>query len=248
MALNEKKRQKKLQKRKARRKEVAKALRRSTALGAAVSNRFGDLATPERLARASDGPLYQCLAPREIFDNGIGTVVVSREVGDGLLATAILLVDTFCLGVKDAFLRILTPWEYEEFVEGLGMNETLERVTPAYARKLVEGSIAYARASGLEPHPDYENAKRIWGAIDPAECPTEFEYGKDGKPLYVSGPNDTLARQRQIVDALMRSRGTGEFDYVIGLNPGGGLLAGDSDEFLDDDEDDEEGDDEGERP
>jgi hypothetical protein len=237
MALNEKKRQKKLQKEKAKRKEIAKAARRSLGTGLSGPNPYGTLATAERLARASDGPIHQCLVPRELFENGIGSVLVSREVGDGLLAVAILLVDVYCLGVKDAYLRIVTPLEYDDFLRDIALHETLERVTPAYARKLVEDSVAYARDLGLSPHPDYEKTKRIWGTIDPAECPVNFEFGKDGKPFYVTGPNDTPARVRQVMEALTQSRGPNEFHYLAGLDPRVGLsLYGDDDLLLEEGE------------
>jgi hypothetical protein len=227
MALNERKRQQKLAKKKAKRKEVAKAARRSLSPG---FNPFGLLANADRLARAADGPIHECLVPRGLFDGGLGSVLLSRKLDQGLLAVAVFLLDVHCLGVKDAFLRIVTPLEYGELVKGANMQQALESVAPAYARKLIEDSIAYARSLGLNPHPDYESAKRILGAIDPAECRESFEFGKDGKPFYVSGPNDTPARIRQIVATLDQHCGPGGYHYLAMLRGG--------DDFGEFDEDD----------
>lgn len=235
MALNERKRQKKLAKKKAKRKEVAKAARRSLSPG---FNPFGLLANAERLARAADGPIHECLVPRGLYDQGIGSVVLSRQLDQGLRALGVFLVDVHCLGVKDAFLRIVTPLEYDEMVEGMNLHETLEPVAPACARKLIEDSIAYARSFGLNPHPDYESAKRIFGALDPAECAESFEFGRNGKPFYVSGPNDTQARSQQIIRTLEQHCGLGGYDYLMMLDPFGGLgllPAFEDDEFEEED-------------
>lgn len=228
MALNERKRQKKLAKKKAKRKEIAKAARRSMPSG---FNHFGLLATPDRLAHVADGPIHECLAPRELFETGIGSVMLSRQLDQGLLAVAVILVDVFCLGVKDAFLRIVTPFEYDEFVAGASAQQTLEPIAPACARKLVEESIAYAHSFGLNPHPDYARTKRIFGALDPAECTESFEFGKDGKPFYFTGPNDTPARIRQILATLEQHCGPGGYNYLA--------LLGGFDEVDDFEEDDD---------
>ena len=43
-------------------------------------------------------------------------------------------------------------------------------------------------------------AKLILGGIDSGACTEEYEYGKDGKPLFLAGPHDSPAK-------LRRSRG-----------------------------------------
>lgn len=103
----------------------------------------------------------------------------------------------------------------------------------------MEGAAAYARGLGFSPHPNYHKAKLLFGTIDPGECAEEFEFGKDGMPFFISGPNDTVERCRQIVSTLTHSCGPGGFHYFVGVgNPGAAVpesLEWDSD----DDEDDE---------
>lgn len=195
MTTDPKRRQKALAKKAAKRKEKAKALRSRghlPVLGSRV------------IAQA---PIYECLVPRELFDNGIGNVIVSRRLPDGEIAAGVFLLDVFCLGVKNAFLRTMTPGEYRALVDSVARNETPRPVEPAAARKLIEGAVAYAKDLGFAPHPDYRQTRLVLEGIDASVWAAEYVYGKDGKPLYISGPNDTAARSRQIVETLQRHHG-----------------------------------------
>ncbi|MBE8987818.1 DNA-binding response regulator, partial [Nostoc sp. LEGE 12450] len=43
-----------------------------------------------------------------------------------------------------------------------------------------------------------------------------IECGRDGKPFYVNGPHDN---PKKIMETLKRSRGEGNFDFLIGSDP-----------------------------
>jgi hypothetical protein len=90
----------------------------------------------------------------------------------------------------------------------------------------VETAVAYARNLGLPPHPDYHEAKLIFGSIDPAECMEEFEFGQNGKPYFFAGPHDTPERCRQILNALERSCGPGGFDFTMPFSGSTPILPG----------------------
>ena len=47
-----------------------------------------------------------------------------------------------------------------------------------------------------------------------------FEMGRDGKPLFVSGPYDTEARCRSIMARLEENCGAGHYDNMLGITPG----------------------------
>jgi hypothetical protein len=85
----------------------------------------------------------------------------------------------------------------------------------------VEGGVAYAEGLGLKPHPDYERARVIFGDLDNAACSQKFEYGSKGKPLYISGPNETEAQAQAIVDKLRQRVGEGNFDFIVRLEMSG---------------------------
>jgi hypothetical protein len=145
---------------------------------------------------------------------------------DGGIAFAVFLVDTYCLGVKDAFFNILSRFQYREFVDQMERVGRLEPVSPESFAKLVTESVAYAGALGIQPHPDYENARLLLTGIDPSLSNEQFRFGKDGRPFYIQGPNDSPAMMARIA-AQMKTAG-GAFVHVAGET---------SDDFEDDEED-----------
>ena len=236
MALDPKKRQKKLAKRKAQRKEKAKKL--------TVQQQQRLAYQTNRFAIAARYPLHQCLSNIAVFAGGMGTVVISRTAPNGDIVMGVFLLDTFCLGVKSAFARVLLPHEYDEMIAQMRQGEMLQVVEPSYARKLVEESIVYAATLGFKPDPDYHTAKEIFGDIDASECTDQFTFGKEGKPFYMSGPLDSPLKRRQIVTTLENNVGVGNFNFMIHTD--GGFDFDDDEQFDDDEfefEDDEEDDD-----
>ena len=179
MALDPKKRQRKLAKRKAQRKEKVKKL---------VVQQLQQVAYQANpVAFAARYPLHQCMSNLAVFAGGMGTVVVSRTAPNGDIVMTMFLLDTFCLGVKSAIARVLPPYEYDEIISRAQQNELLQAVEPSYARKLVESAAEYAATLGFKPDPDYHKAKEIFGDIDASECTDQFTFGKLGKPLYRTG-------------------------------------------------------------
>ena len=68
------------------------------------------------------------------------------------------------------------------------------------------------------PHKDYKDAKEIFGDIDSSLCPSSYEYGKDGKPFYMSGPHDTYARKQSIIRQLTKRCGSDGFHFTINVD------------------------------
>ncbi len=233
MALDPKKRQKKLAKRKAQRKEKAKKL--------TVQQQQQLAYQSNPVVFAARYPLHQCLSNIAVFAGGMGTVVVSRTAPNGDIVMGVFLLDTFCLGVKSAFARVLMPYEYDEMIAQMRQNELMQAVEPSYARKLVEEAVAYAATLGFKPDPDYHAAKEIFGDIDASPCTDQFTFGKDGKPFYMSGPMDSPLKRRQIVATLEKNVGIGNFDYLAhSENMGLDLVNFDDDGDYDNFEEDED--------
>lgn len=207
MAIDQKKRQKQLEKKAAKRKAV-QAARKDAHPG-------GFLSPARQLAVAGNSPIHECLVPERLFEVGIGNVIVSRKLPSGDIGVSFFLLDVYCLGVKDAFFQIMSEIEYLRKLLTLGDHEKFGRVDPSCARKLVENAEAYAKQIGFDPHPDYRLARRIFGDVDAGACLTGFQFGKDGKPFFVSGPKDTPARCRKIMHTLLKRFGPEGFHYLI---------------------------------
>jgi len=205
MTLDEKRWQKKLA-----RKRKAQASRRPPP-------QRSNLLSP---AQAAHRPIHDAIIAADLFANGIGLVGLARALPDGDVALSAFLVDVYCLGVKNAFYRVVSPEEWGQFVEGM----ELEKIHPSCLRKLVEGAVAYARDLGFPPHADYARAATLFGSIEAAVCPVRYTYGQNGKPFYVSGPDETPAQARRILNTLTRRLGADGFHFLA-VSDGPGVAA-----------------------
>lgn len=210
MALNAKQRQKKLERQKKKRAQASKKNRQRVATMSSGSS------------NSAHYPIHECLVPENLFEQGLGTLIMSRRAPNGDFAVSFFLLDVFCVGVKNAGFRVCSLNEYEHqfkhSVFAAANGSDYLQIDAAQFRKLVEDAAAYASSLGLEPHPDYREARRLFGAVNSSTCNIEFKFGRGGKPLYIGGPHDSPSRIRQILKCLQQHRGEGDFDYVIGTD------------------------------
>jgi hypothetical protein len=224
MAMDPRKRQKKLEKQKARKKAEKRDNARQASLGFA-----------SKFQAAANFPILHCCMFKGLWEKGIGQVVVSRSLPNGTVAFAVFLVDVFCLGVKNAFANIRSRLDYDEkHFDDLRSRFEIVHVKPEYVRKMIEGAVQYADSLGLPPHPDYRTAKLIFGDISAESCTEQFSYGNDGKPLYVAGPNDDAFRCNYIMKMMNTHCGPGNFHYILPVDETSPLLIGDEIGELDD--------------
>jgi hypothetical protein len=209
MSLDEKRRQKKLAK---------KTAKRKAKLSYKKDAHISESAGYQNIAPALNSPVHECIVPEGLFEVGIGNVLISRKMPDGNVAFSIFLLDVFCLGIKNAYFFIMSQSEYDDKIRRIKQDADFINFPPECIRKLVESAEAYAADLGFNPHPDYRSATKIFGDIDAGKCPMNFEFGKDGRPLFISGPNDTQAKCMKIMETLTKSRGPGGFHYMIGVN------------------------------
>jgi hypothetical protein len=211
MALSEKQRQKKLEKNKKKRQLMKKTGRTG----------FGARSTA---ASYDKYPLYECLVPSGLFETGLGTIIATRQPPSGEIALSAFVVDVFCLGVKNTFFKVVNKEVYHNAIM-LRIVEThegqhFENTHPSCVRKLIEGAVDYAGDLGFSPHPDYRNAKAIFGDIEAGACPVKYVFGKEGKPMYIRGPNESITQAKKIVDQLAKRCGAGNYHYLVALDDG----------------------------
>lgn len=142
---------------------------------------------------------------------GLVSVLVARRHRHDKVSVCGYLADVYCLGVKNALgpeimdeltLRGFVR-EYFSSYHGDPLDAPIE-----LARQLVFGSLEYARGLGFTPHPEFAAAEAHLGPWTP---PSTITFGKDGKPLYISGPYDN---PQPIIRTLERAVGAGNFHYV----------------------------------
>ena len=148
---------------------------------------------------------------------------ITRKLPDGRYGIAGFLVDVNCLGVKNALFNISTEKEYSHLMGNIypdngdgSVFEPLEYWHPSCARKLLEQARAYAKGIGFKPHVDYAIARMILHDIDASACRKSFTFGRNGKPFYRSGPNDSPAMQQRIIKQLERH--CGPFGYEASVS------------------------------
>src|ERR1700677_4805026 len=82
---------------------------------------------------AATAPDFACLATEGLFDIGIGWVVAERHLPSGSVGTSVFLVDVWCLGIKDAFFRVMSPREFEEQTGLMNQQYPLLPMDPSVA-------------------------------------------------------------------------------------------------------------------
>ena len=117
------------------------------------------------------------------------------------------------MGVKNAFWQVMTDADCDVLIEKLEAHGRLEEVEPEYLAKLLDDAVAYARELGVAPHRDYRYASLLLQGIDRSLCTDEFEFGCNGKPLYIEGPYDAMDRRRMISNQASQDDG----DYEVSL-------------------------------
>lgn len=127
MALSDKKRQKKQEQKKQKRK--AKLTKKGSSLG------------PESEMYAHY-PIHECLIQEDIFEQGLGSLLLSRRTNQGLIAASLFLIDVFCLGIKNATFSVFDKATYHQkihqeliFAPG-GVNFT--DIEPACVKKILD--------------------------------------------------------------------------------------------------------------
>lgn len=199
MAKNEQKRKNKLLKKKQRTNDLKK--QRNIRLN--VSNRQLILSAAQR------SPWLGCYI---VGDAGMYKVFAVRQGKDNVHAS-VFLVDTYCLGIKDA--SFIKDFNMEGLRSQMAEMDS-KRVSPEHALKFIQEAIDYAKNIGFEPSPAAGLCKMIFGDTDPAGSTEQFVFGKNGKPCYISGPFDSKEKQQEIF-ATLGKLGSDQFTYITHL-------------------------------
>lgn len=188
--------------------------------------------------QARSYPIESCWIRADWQKAGITPVFVVRRQPDGNLLFGCYMVDLYCLGVKDAFWRSDVPLAAfkRDFMAKSFANTTPLEISVDMAHEIVYGALEYAARLGFKPHADFELAQYVLDPPDAHPRSGEIEFGKDGKPFYVSGPYDDVDA---IMSHLFHTQGPDDFHFMTRVDPTTG-------EFFEEDEDDGEEGEEGE--
>ena len=209
MAKSEAKRQKKLLKKRQQNKVRRQRLVEVTP--------FSLLSPKKKLHQARRYPIHECLINPSWQEQGLVTILVSRRQPDDHIAFGVFLVDVFCLGLKNTFANVdFSESRYiREVVGSVFEREGSEPCASDMPQQIIYGAIAYAKQFGFKPNRDFKLSQHV---LDAAESigPSDIEFGKDGKPFFVSGPDDNV---QKILNQLQATAGEGQYDYLCPVAP-----------------------------
>lgn len=158
------------------------------------------------------------------LEEGLFQVVVARRQDSNLTLFGTYLVDTWCLGVKDAMAHAFAPLRKfrKEFLPKLYSTQGgFVSCSPDLAHQMIYQAIDYAGQFGFEPHRDFKLARCVLDKRGVHPEPHDITFGRDGKPFYVAGPYDDA---RAILLKLRNRLGPDGFHYVIPIDPSSELF------------------------
>jgi hypothetical protein len=160
-------------------------------------------------------PFYEAWVNPNWRDLGFACVLIARQHVNGNFSFAGFLVDVFCLGVKDTIFSANEPEENYLRVKDIYRDMTateLQKLDYNAAHNFVYGGLAYAEDLGFEPNPDFAYTRFILEE-DTDDIPLiEYEFGRDGMPVYCPGPRDNYDR---VLHLLKENAGEGNFDVEL---------------------------------
>ena len=187
-----------------RRKRVVAQKRRAEALEASL---------PARVLRAADAPIQHCFLTESVFDIGMGTLVLARGATRHHVALSSFLIDTFCLGIKDVMFESVESEVFEIYMDAMDAGSPVVSVDPSYARKLLCDLAAWSQSIGFAPHQDFAAVERMFGDVSADASDAVFQFGRDGKPVYIPGPNDTALLIQRRIEQLQKYLGDDGFGF-----------------------------------
>ncbi|MCD6172071.1 MAG: hypothetical protein J7J36_06655 [Thermoplasmata archaeon] len=158
-------------------------------------------------------PIYECMINPSWKEMGLAIILLSRKRPDGNILFGCYLVDIFCLGLKDTFWNSNFPLErYEnELKPAVYRDEEPIDCDISMAHQIIYGAIEYAHKLGFNPHKDFRITKHILKDKNNLKMDADIEFGKNGKPLYIAGPNDDI---EAILKKLGEKLGEENFYYI----------------------------------
>ena len=165
------------------------------------------------ITKARSLPFCDCLINQEWDKKGMAAIFVSKRMPSGNFILAYFLVDIYCLGIKNTFYQFnINDSERLQQINKLSSGpEIMINCNTELLHNIIFGAVDYASDLGFVPHKDFGitqhflNTDLITDGID------EIEFGKNGMPLFVAGPDDNVAK---IIAVLNKNVGEGNFHYI----------------------------------
>lgn len=171
----------------------------------------------KKIKEARNLPVYECLINSSWKETGLAHILISRRQADGNLLFGVYLVDIFCLGLKNTFCNVDLPmskYKTELRIRMYQDDEALE-CPLSLAHHIIYGGIEFAAQFGFKPNKDFKLSQYVLEDKNNLEPCEDIEFGKDGKPFFIAGPDDDTER---IIRQLESKVGKGNFKFIYRLD------------------------------
>lgn len=176
--------------------------------------------SPEKYirTRARTLPVGDCYINENWRESGTALALVSRQHANGHITFAVFMVDLFCLGVKESLWRFNEhPLDFKQFLENLKTtSETaydVEKTTYPLVHNIIYGAVEYAGELGFNPHKSFEVSRFLLEEDDENIPFIEIEFGHNGKPLFISNPDNPMLTNR-VLAHLEKHVGEGNYHFI----------------------------------
>ncbi len=172
--------------------------------------------SPEKyiITKARELPYHECFINSIWQEKGLATILISKKQPGGNYIFAMYLVDVYCLGLKNTMFNFnFNGAEYDEMKQRLLQGpDDMVSCDIVKAHNIIYGAIDYAEELGFRPHKDFKITEHILNPELIDDGIDDIEFGYEGKPFFIAGPDDNINR---IISILERSVGKGNFDVTM---------------------------------
>ena len=99
------------------------------------------------------------------------------------------------------------------YMDATAAGSPMVAADPSDSRKLLRDLAAWSQSIGFAPHRDFAAVERMFGEVSADASDTVFRFGRDGKPAYIPGPNDTASLIRRRITQLQKCLGDDGFGF-----------------------------------
>lgn len=163
--------------------------------------RYNHFSSEQDYLEIENYELFECLINSNYEEAGIASILVVRKQPNHKFTYGVYLLDIYCMGLKNTTLEFDVSYEKVKLVKSR-LSDDLEDLSFEKTRSIIFGGIDYAKKIGFEPALDWERSQYIVGSQRPYI--DDYEFGFEGKPNYVQGPNDNVVKIMKTLNLLNR--------------------------------------------
>jgi len=130
----------------------------------AFKSRQSAITSPESLLRdARTFPIRECWISEEWRGgSGLAPIFLARQQPNGKMCCGSYLIDQFCLGLKDTFVKTnISTDHYRELFETMDKRQSMVPCPIELAHQMIYAGIEYAAQFGFQPHPDWAQSQLL---------------------------------------------------------------------------------------